>query len=613
MKVKKFFLYSFLCLSFFINGQENTTSLKDSIKKNLNSNPEKAIGYIHKYVKLNKEKKNKKNISLGYSILAVAHEKMSQLDSTLYYYNKRLGLLESPIDIIETTHFIARIYDNNYNYNEALRYYNQILELARKEGKEDLVTDIKYTIDLVKAKVGFSKEEQFEEAFKYLKTEYEKQKKTGVSPSLLKFNRKSLIEVYITKKEYNKAIMLIEEGIIDAKTHNNVEFLYYMCEFKSRVQFLLEEYDKTRLAAEKAIQYAKQLKNEVFINEINFRLASIFYNTKSYEESLIKLKMILNNKKEKSALQKSKYYKLIADVYKDMDSVRLSNTYFSKQIEEKEKALQEYLSAIKSIHDIEVREKVSDVQDSYEEELKEEISKKEKEKQTKQLWVVISSVLLLLIVVVVFLNKKKAVKNQQRFEELMVKINTYEKQQSIIKNTANTLNKESILQPVVGITDIEEKPSNTNSILSKENGIKTIIDINEATKKEANVDEEQSTIIKDKKVEEILVKLTKLEEKAYFLRQDCTLHNMAKRLKTNTTYLSKVINTHLGKSFSTYVNDLRINYVIIELKNNKRLRSYSVKAIAEEVGYKNANIFSRYFKEITGITPSVYIKKIQEM
>ncbi|WP_452602993.1 helix-turn-helix domain-containing protein [Pontimicrobium sp. MEBiC06410] len=611
MKIKNTFLYCFLCFSYFLNAQERISSIQDSIVKYIYSNPEKAIGYIHKYAKINKKENNKANVSMAYSALAVAHELMSEIDSTLYYYNKRLELIDDPLGIIENKHYIARIYDNNYNYNEALRVYYQVVELAKKENKKDIVKDVKYTIELVKAKVGLSEAKQSEEAFKYLKTEYEKQKKANAK--MLKFNRKSLIEMYISKREYNEAIALVKDGIIHAKETNNVEFLYYMYEFNSRVNFLLGEYDKAKGEAKKAIQYAKQLNNEVFINEINFRLASIFYNTKSYEESLIKLKMILNNKKEKSALQKSKYYKLLADVYKEMDSVRLSNTYFSKQIEEKEKALQGYQSAIKSIHDIEVREKVSDVQDSYEEELKEEISKKEKEKQTKQFWVVISSVLLLLIVVVVLLNKKKAVKNQQRFEELMVKINTYEKQQSIIKNTANTLNKESILQPIVGITDIEEKPSNTNSILSKENGIETVINTNEATKEEANVEEEQSTIIKDKKVEEILVKLTKLEEKAYFLRQDCTLHNMAKRLKTNTTYLSKVINTHLGKSFSTYVNDLRINYVIIELKNNKRLRSYSVKAIAEEMGYKNANIFSRYFKEITGITPSVYIKKIQEM
>lgn len=109
------------------------------------------------------------------------------------------------------------------------------------------------------------------------------------------------------------------------------------------------------------------------------------------------------------------------------------------------------------------------------------------------------------------------------------------------------------------------------------------------------------------------MKIQKLEDKQYYLRQDCTMHNMAKKLKTNTSYLSKIVNTHLEKSFSTYINELRINHAILELKNNKRLRSYSVKGIAEEMGYKNADAFSRYFKAATGISPTVYIKKIQEI
>jgi len=88
---------------------------------------------------------------------------------------------------------------------------------------------------------------------------------------------------------------------------------------------------------------------------------------------------------------------------------------------------------------------------------------------------------------------------------------------------------------------------------------------------------------------------------------------MAKKLKTNTSYLSKIINNHLDKSFSIYINELRINYAILELKNNKRLRQYSVKAIAEDMGYKNADAFSRYFRAATGISPSVYIKKIDKI
>ncbi|MEO4003968.1 helix-turn-helix transcriptional regulator [Flavobacterium sp. CAU 1735] len=119
-------------------------------------------------------------------------------------------------------------------------------------------------------------------------------------------------------------------------------------------------------------------------------------------------------------------------------------------------------------------------------------------------------------------------------------------------------------------------------------------------------------VINDKRVNDILIQLAKLEQSKYFLSQDCTLHSVAKKLKTNTTYLSRIINKELGKSFSDYINELRISYVLLELACNKKLRAYSISAIADEIGYKSPDSFSKYFKEVTGISPSAYIRKIEK-
>lgn len=116
----------------------------------------------------------------------------------------------------------------------------------------------------------------------------------------------------------------------------------------------------------------------------------------------------------------------------------------------------------------------------------------------------------------------------------------------------------------------------------------------------------------DERINDILEKLKKLEQQKYFLRRDCTLHNAAKKLKTNTAYLSRIVNNELGKSFSSYINELRMSYIISELKSNSRLRAYSISAIADEIGYKSPDSFSKYFKEATGISPAVYIRKIEK-
>ncbi|WP_298313797.1 tetratricopeptide repeat protein [uncultured Aquimarina sp.] len=132
--------------------------------------------------------------------------------------------------------------------------------------------------------------------------------------------------------------------------------------------------------------------------------------------------------------------------------------------------------------------------------------------------------------------------------------------------------------------------------------------INSLEPKEKNL--VQAVVINDKKVNAVLDGLEKLENQEYFLNTDCDLRSLSKKVKTNTTYLSKIIKTHKAASFNDYINDLRIEYALKRLKNDKKFRSFSVKSIALEIGYKTDNSFTKHFKSKTGLNPSYYIKKI---
>ena len=116
--------------------------------------------------------------------------------------------------------------------------------------------------------------------------------------------------------------------------------------------------------------------------------------------------------------------------------------------------------------------------------------------------------------------------------------------------------------------------------------------------------------ISDTKVASILDTLQKFEQDNLYLNSNTSLHFVAKKLKTNTSYLSKIINEHKGQTFTNYITELRINYALHNLKNNKILRSYSIKAIAKELGFKSEGAFSRAFKKQTGIYPSFFIKNL---
>lgn len=116
----------------------------------------------------------------------------------------------------------------------------------------------------------------------------------------------------------------------------------------------------------------------------------------------------------------------------------------------------------------------------------------------------------------------------------------------------------------------------------------------------------------EEKENQLLQKLKELEEKKVFLNQDFTLQFVAKKIKTNTTYLSHVVNKNFEKTFSEYTNELKINHVINEMITNSLYRKYSTQAIAESVGYKNANSFTRSFNKKTGLSPVQFAKKLEE-
>jgi len=120
----------------------------------------------------------------------------------------------------------------------------------------------------------------------------------------------------------------------------------------------------------------------------------------------------------------------------------------------------------------------------------------------------------------------------------------------------------------------------------------------------------QKSEISEDTINEILGYLLKFEQRKGYLSQKVSLSDTAKSFGTNSTYLSKVVNIEKRKNFSKYINDLRITYAFEELKTNRTFRKYTIKAIAQECGFKSAESFSKAFYKKYGIYPSFYIKQL---
>src|SRR5690606_2382295 len=106
-------------------------------------------------------------------------------------------------------------------------------------------------------------------------------------------------------------------------------------------------------------------------------------------------------------------------------------------------------------------------------------------------------------------------------------------------------------------------------------------------------------IVTDELAQTILAKLQRLEDKDFYLKRDITLSKLAKKLDTNSSYLSAVINTYKNKNFAAYLNELRINYIAKEILRIEpyELQKYSLDAFAEMAGYANVRSFSDAFQK----------------
>ena len=84
--------------------------------------------------------------------------------------------------------------------------------------------------------------------------------------------------------------------------------------------------------------------------------------------------------------------------------------------------------------------------------------------------------------------------------------------------------------------------------------------------------------------------------------------DLAKELKTNTRYLSAVINSRFGKNYSCLLNEYRIKEAL-HLLVDKRYAEKNVEEISALVGFANRQSFYAAFYKNMGETPNAYRKK----
>ena len=100
--------------------------------------------------------------------------------------------------------------------------------------------------------------------------------------------------------------------------------------------------------------------------------------------------------------------------------------------------------------------------------------------------------------------------------------------------------------------------------------------------------------------------MEKWVETGNYTSSGINIKDVATQMGTNSNYLSTYINNVMGTSFATWLNSLRIEKSKEYLASAEKL---SIEECGMKVGYDSLYNYSRWFKAITGMSPSEWKKR----
>lgn len=103
---------------------------------------------------------------------------------------------------------------------------------------------------------------------------------------------------------------------------------------------------------------------------------------------------------------------------------------------------------------------------------------------------------------------------------------------------------------------------------------------------------------------------TAVENERVYEDPELTLSSLAKKLSTNTSVLSRVINQGFNTSFNDFINEYRIQAVKEKLKAGEQ-QTQTLLGIAFDCGFNSKATFNRAFKKATGLSPKEWMVQQQ--
>lgn len=448
----------------------------------------------------------------------------------------------------------ANISGAQTNFKEATDQLTIANGYARKTNNVDQQYDIKYFISILKNNIG-----EYDEGFSLLKETLEYRKDKFLKDST--YRRPYLQSVFALASRFN-SMKKPDSALINLKKAMAIA-----------------------LKTKDSILYSRMLLSTVHSLNLKSEYQSSLDSLKKYQAIANKIDMRIGTELRIALWYGNTYFKqgkkeIALPYLKKVDSIAFADSFFVESLKEnygflityyKEKKDAEqqlfYINRLLKMDSILDKDGVylsKKLHKGYDtpnliRQKQQLITDLEKEKSTRKMMLILLSIFSVGLIGLLIWNYKKQKTYKKRFYELL-------KQD---QNARNKQNRQSISS--TGNSDISEEV-----------------------------------------IREVIEKLEGFENAKGFLQINLSVGSMAKQFNTNSKYFSKIINTYKGKSFTNYINELRINYVVDEIKNNAKFRKYTVKAIANEIGFNTTEAFSKSFYKTTGIYPSYYIKQLEK-
>ncbi|KAB5484213.1 AraC family transcriptional regulator [Flagellimonas hadalis] len=117
--------------------------------------------------------------------------------------------------------------------------------------------------------------------------------------------------------------------------------------------------------------------------------------------------------------------------------------------------------------------------------------------------------------------------------------------------------------------------------------------------------------ISQEKIDGVLARLERFEGKQEFLDRKMSASKLAVIAEVNGKYLSQIMAHYKGKRVMEYINDLRVDHIIEQMKEDRKLAYYSNGSLAEVAGFNSERTFVNAFRARVGITPMFFIQRLK--